>query len=86
MRLYFAELKRQIHTRSVRILIPAVFLFTLLLSWLPVSFVKYSCLPASGQAQLSTSDSLPPQGGDNADTGAAVTVKGIKAIQMRRAL
>lgn len=86
MRLYFAELKRQIHTRSVRILIPAVFLFTLLLSWLPVSFVKYSCLPASGQAQLSTSDSLLPQGADNADTGAVVTVKGIKAIRMRRAL
>lgn len=43
MRLYRVELKRMGKTRSVQLLILFSLLLTLLFSYLPISFVEYSC-------------------------------------------
>ena len=42
MRLYYVELRRQLKTKSVSILIAIGFLLTLVLSYLPISYIEYT--------------------------------------------
>ena len=44
MNLWKAELKRVLKTRSVRILLPAALLLSVLMAYFPVSFVTYTYL------------------------------------------
>ena len=54
MRLYYVELRRQLKTKSVCILIAIGFLLTLILSYLPISYIEYTYESDNGTSVTAT--------------------------------